>query len=91
MICAGSEDGSVKGYPDWKINLRFALRLQQALEQEHPKLARPLYFCPRKYNQNLSHGALLIEMGSEGNTLEESLYSAQLLGNTLVKLFSSMG
>ena len=78
------------GYPDWKINLRFALRLQQALETAYPGLARPIYFCPRKYNQDLSHGALLIEMGSEGNTLEEAVYSGQLLGNILVKVLEDL-
>jgi stage II sporulation protein P len=90
MICAGCQDKGVTDYPDWKINLRFALRLQQALETTYPGLARPLYFCPKNYNQNLSHGALLIEMGSEGNTLEEAVYSGRLLGNILVKVLEDL-
>lgn len=44
-------------------------------------------FCYRRYNQHLSRGALLLEIGSHGNTLEEATYSAELVGKSLVSLF----
>ncbi len=35
---------------------------------------------------DLSPGALLIEVGSHGNTLEEAKYSAELIGRALAEL-----
>lgn len=89
MIISGCEEGKVTGFPDWKKNLTFALELQSVCEEMYPGLMRPLYFCQRKYNMNLSPNNLLVEMGSSANTLEEAAYSGRLLGNALVKLLDS--
>lgn len=86
MIISGCQEGDMTGFDDWKYNLRFALRLQQTLETDYPGLMRPLFFAPRKYNMHKSHNSLLIEMGSDGNTLEEAVYSGELLGKALAKL-----
>lgn len=39
----------------------------------------------RKYNQDLTTGSLLIEVGTHGNTLEQVEYSGELLGKSLAK------
>ena len=57
--------------------------MQDAIERQWPGLTRPVYFCYRKYNQDLTTGSLLIELGSHGNTLEEILYTAQLAGESI--------
>lgn len=89
MIITGCEEGKVTSFPNWKKNLTFALNLQSVCEEMYPGLMRPVYFCQRKYNMDLSHNNLLIEMGSCANTLEESAYSGRLLGSALVKLLNS--
>lgn len=86
MIISGCEEGKVKDFPNWQKNLTFALELQSVCEELYPGLMRPLYFCQRKYNMDLSPNNLLVEMGSCANTLEEAAYSGRLLGNALVKL-----
>lgn len=83
MIVSGCQSGDVTGFPNWRENFRLAIRLQQSLEVMYPGLARPLFFTPRKYNQNLTSGSLLIECGTEANTLEQAKYSAGLLGQSL--------
>lgn len=83
MIVAGCEDGSVTDFPNWKENFRLAIKLQQSLEVIYPSLARPILFTPRRYNQNLTTGSLLIECGTDANTLDQAKYSAELLGNAL--------
>ena len=47
---------------------------------------RPLSTVGSRYNQHLSPGYLLVEVGSEGNTVDEAAYSGTLLGRTLAKL-----
>lgn len=86
MIISGCDDGTMD-YPNWKANLRFAARLQSEMETLYPGLTRPVMFCYRRYNQHLSNGALLLEVGSHGNTLAEAQYAGELVGKSLVSLF----
>ncbi|MBQ8612541.1 MAG: stage II sporulation protein P [Oscillospiraceae bacterium] len=85
MIICGADDGTM-GMPDFRENLRFAAALQAAVEGDHPGLTRPLLFDYRNYNQQLTTGSLLLEIGGHGNTLEEAKYTARLVGASLAKL-----
>lgn len=90
MIIAGCDDGTMN-MPNWSENLRFAGRLVDAVETDSPTLMRPVMFCYRKYNQDLTPGSLLLEFGSQANTLEESIYTAQLVGKSLADLLHELG
>lgn len=90
MIITGCEDGTMN-VPKWRENLRFAASLQDAIEKKYPQLTRPIFFCYRKYNMDLTTGSLLLEMGSNANTLEESIYTAQLVGDALADLLNGEG
>ena len=87
MIMAGCDlDGSM-GFPDWAYNLRFALRLQKAAETLYPGMTRAMFFGPVKYNMNKTHSSLLIEVGTDVNTLNEAVLTGTLLGNVLANVF----
>ncbi len=86
MITTGCEDGNVSGFPNWEKNLTFALNLQKALVDDNPTLMRPLLFTSRKYNMDLMPCALHIEIGTDANTLEEAVYSAEIFSQSLSKL-----
>jgi len=83
MLVMGSQTGSVTGHPYWQENLKLAVRLQQNIEKMYPTLARPLMLASKLYNQNLTKGSLLIEFGTDANTLEEAGYSAELVANAI--------
>ena len=85
-VITGCEDGSVTDFPNWEKNLTFALKLQQQLTTDNPKIARPLLICSRKYNMDLIPCALTIEIGTDANTLVESIYSARIFADSLSKL-----
>lgn len=84
MIISGCDDTGKMGFPNWEYNLRLAVRLQKSMADLYPGIARPLSFCARKYNENLTKGSLLVEFGTEVNTLEEAKYSGELFGKALV-------
>lgn len=86
MIITGAEEGKVENFPDWEYNLRFALQLQKKCETMFPGLMRPVLFSQRKYNMDMTRFSLLIEMGSEANTLEEACYSGRMLAAALASL-----
>lgn len=82
MIISGCDDGTM-GMPDCLKNFRFASLLQQQMEGDYPGLTRPILFDYRKYNQDLTTGSLLIEVGTHGNTLEQAVYAGELIGKSL--------
>ncbi len=90
MLCIGSETGTVTGHPKWRENLRFAMKYQQTIEALYPGLARPLLLRSSKYNQELTVGSILLEIGTESNTLKEVEYSASLAADALINLLNTM-
>ncbi len=91
MLVMGAQSGSVTNFPNWKENLKLAVKLQQNLEVLYPSLARSMSLVSKNYNQSLTTGSMLIEIGTDGNTLEEVSYSAELLGNALVSTLNNLG
>ena len=85
MIITGCQENGngVTEFPDWEQNLVFALQLQEKMESAFPGLTRPVFFSPRRYNMHLSHCSLLLEVGSDANTLAEAAYSGRLIGHAL--------
>lgn len=86
MIITGAEEGLVTDFPNWEQNLAFALNLHNAVQTYYEGLMKPIYFCQRKYNMDVVPYSLLIEVGTDANTLEEAVYSAYLFGESLSRL-----
>ncbi len=89
MIISGADNGKL-GYPNYMNNLRFSRRLQEQIEADYKGLTRPIAFTYKKYNQHLTNGSILLEMGGHGNSLEEAIYLGELVGKSLVKLLSTL-
>lgn len=83
MIIAGAEGGNVESFPGWEKNLSFAVNLQKIANNKYENLMKPIYFCNRKYNMDITPYSLLIEVGTDVNTLIEAAYSGRLLGDVL--------
>lgn len=91
MLLAGcNADGSWEDFPGWLDNLHLILRAQQKGTQRYPDLMRPLNFSNNKYNMNATAGSMLVEMGTEVNTVAEAKYSARLLGEVLSEVFAGL-
>lgn len=79
-------NGSGLNHSEWEKNLTLAVKLQERLVKEYPDLTRPLNIRSGRFNQHLSAGMLLWEMGSCGNTLQQAKYSARLVASEYGKL-----
>ncbi len=77
MILVGTDDSGLE-HPNWRSNLSLALYLQDAVTREHPTLMRPVSLVPQRYNQQLTGGSLILEVGCSGNTLQEALAAVRL-------------
>ena len=76
-------DGGGLEHPQWRENLKLAAAIQQRLLDGFPTLMRPITVRNSRYNQHVATGALLVEMGAAGNSLDEALLSARLLGRAV--------
>ena len=88
MLLTGSNQGGLD-HPDWRENLKFAMKLQRTVNQMYPGLARPVSFTKERYNTHTTYGSIIIEVGTTGNTLEEALVSAGMIGNAVAEFIKS--
>lgn len=91
MFVVGSNASGLE-HPHWEENLKLALYLQTAVNPAHPTLMRPIKLTQERYNQQLTRGSLILEVGSNGNTLQEAITAVRLFGDAagpaLAKLIS---
>lgn len=76
-------------HPNWKKNYQFTLALQQTMDNLYKGLSRKINIRNERFNQHLLEKAILVEIGSHGNTLEEALKSAELFADVLSKVIKN--
>lgn len=89
MIIVGTGSPSLPN-THWKENLKLAAKIQKQIETNNPGLCRPISIKDARYNMNISEGALLIEVGSFGNTLDEVKFTGQLAGKSLAQVINKI-
>ena len=67
----------------WRDNMRFACKLQEYANEHFPELMRPIMLRKERFNQQISTGAIIVEVGSNGNTLEEAKAGAGYMAKTV--------
>ena len=82
MFVVGTDAGGLN-HPDWKENLKFAIGLQSHLSGICDSIMRPVNLRNERFNQHLSPAYLIVECGTNGNSLEEALRSVQILALAL--------
>ncbi len=83
MLVVGTNEGGLR-HPDWERNLGFALTLQTTLAEKYPGLMRQVNLRQERFNQHVTNGALLVEVGASGDTLSDALTAADLLADGLI-------
>ena len=84
MLVMGTDEGGLS-HPDWEGNLSWALKIQKIMEEQSPGLARPLNLRTERFNENMTPGSFLLEVGSAGDTLQQALTAIHLFGDALVE------
>ena len=80
MLVVGTNHG------DWTENMALAVKLQARLEQLQPGICRPMVLRGQRFNQDLSPGTILVEVGAAGNTLDQALAAIDPLSKAIVDL-----
>lgn len=82
MLVLGTDSMGLS-HPYWKTNLALAAKIQSAAEIMYPGMMRPINLRRERFNMHATKGSLLIEVGSNGNTLDEAKRTAQYLGTAI--------
>ena len=90
MLVMGTNASGLE-HPDWRENLSLGLKLQAQLERQAPGITRPISLRSQRFNQDLTSGSLLIEMGAAGNTHGEALRAAEQLAEAIIALSRGTG
>lgn len=85
MMVVGTDAGGLR-HPQWQKNMALALKLHVLLERNEPGICRPVSFRTERFNQDMSPGAMLIEVGAAGDTLQQALTAAEALAEGITQL-----
>ena len=82
MMVIGT-DTAAGDHPHWRENLKLALRVQKNMADQWPTLARPIKLTRSSYNQFSAIGAMIVEVGANGNSLAEAVQGGHLYAEAL--------
>ena len=82
MFVVGTNEGGLQ-HDNWQENLKFAVGLQQTINTMYPTLMRPVDLRVERFNQHVTPNTIIVETGSNGNSLQEAINSAELLANAI--------
>lgn len=85
MFVVGTDAGGLT-HPNWAENMALAVKLQAQLEKTTPGICRSISFRTQRFNQDLSPGALIVEVGAAGNTRQEALEAVKYLAQAIIDL-----
>lgn len=86
MLVVGTNDGGLD-HPNWEENLTVAAHIQAAMLALDPGFPRKLNLRSQRFNQHMTVGSLLVEVGTSGNTLQEALSGARLFAQAAAKVY----
>ena len=89
MMVLGTDAGGAE-HPRWRDNMAFALKLQRSLVKGYASLVRPTVLRKSRYNQQLSPGSILVEVGGHGNTLSEAIAGGRLWADNVARTLLEM-
>lgn len=79
-------DASGLSHEKWQENLKLAIMIQNRAEEMYPGLFREINLSKSRYNQHVSTGAMILEVGATGNTLEEAQNAMQYFAEVINSL-----
>ena len=82
MLVVGTDSMGL-AHPGWRNNFMLAAKIQNAAEIMYPGLMRPIDLRRERFNMHMTSGSLLLEVGSNGNSLAEALEGGAEIGEAI--------
>lgn len=82
MFVIGTDGGGLE-HTNWINNFKLAIKIQEQANLMYPGLFKPIILRNSRYNQHVSKGACIIEVGATGNTIEQCNTSMKYLSKVI--------
>lgn len=82
MLVVGTNAGGLE-HPNWKKNMQTAVNIQAAAEKKYPGLMRGINLRKERFNEHLTQGSMIIEVGTSGNTMSEAIFGARCIAGII--------
>ncbi len=89
MLVVGTNAGGLD-HPEWRENMKLALKLQKAICDKYPNLMRGVNLRRERFNGHTTTGSIIIEVGSSGNTLSEATRGATLGAEEIARFLKEL-
>lgn len=89
MTVVGTDQLGLKN-DNWRTNLKFSVMLQQKLLSLGSGFARPVNLRQERFNGHMAPGAIIIEVGSSGNSLDEAIASAKYIARAVSQVVEDL-
>ncbi|MBQ3573572.1 MAG: stage II sporulation protein P, partial [Clostridia bacterium] len=87
MFVVGTDENGLH-HPNWRENIRSAIWFQKTVADKYPKLMRHINLRRERFNGHTCPAAMIIEVGTSGNSLEEALYGIELAAKSIAELLT---
>ena len=88
MIVAGTDSMGL-WHNNWRENLKFAAKIQNAAGIMYPGLMRPINLRTERFNEHATMGSLILEVGSNGNTLSEAKLGGRCVARAIAAVLTA--
>lgn len=85
MFVVGT-NGNGLNHPYWETNLSVAEKMNVLLEKNASGVTRHIFLRGERFNQDLCTGALIVEVGSAGNTQPQAMNAISVLAEAILEL-----
>lgn len=70
-------------HDNWRENFKFASQIQAKALEMYPTLMRAIDLRQERFNEHLTKGSLIIEIGTNGNTLDEAVNGGKRIAEVI--------
>ncbi len=88
MFVMGTDGGGLQ-HSNWLNNLKLVVKIQEKANEMYPGLFKPIILRDSRYNQHVTTGACIIEVGATGNTIEQCNVSMKYLSKVINEVMSN--
>jgi stage II sporulation protein P len=90
MLVVGTDYAGAP-HGEWEDNLSFALKLQKSTLGVNAGLMRSINLRSASFNAQYAKGAVLVEIGAAGNTLDEAKRAGELFADGVADVICGDG
>lgn len=70
-------------HENWQENFKLASKIQAKAIEVYPSLMRPIDLRKERFNEHLTLGSLIVEVGSNGNTMDEAIRGGERIAEVI--------